>query len=279
MASKLVSMAQVRQQAAANPGAAWMVIKGKVYNFSEFAKNHPGGAQLLTKNNGKDATQEFVSSHPEDIIARTITPDEHKRMYVGDVDPATVTADDVAKFDAFAEPAASGGASHSGGGGAAEQAEAEKPSLDTCLNLYDFEAVASRTMKQAGWAYYSSGADDEITLRENHSAFHRIWLRPRVMVNVKHINMETTVLGHPTSMPLYLSAAAMCKLGHPDGECSWTRAAGKEGIIQMIPTLSSCSLEEIMDARIEGQVVYFQLYVPTHVGARRTRECYGACVY
>ena len=28
-----------------------------------------------------------------------------------------------------------------------------------------------------GWVYYSSGADDEITLRENHNAFHRIWMR------------------------------------------------------------------------------------------------------
>ena len=87
------------------------------------------------------------------------------------------------------------------------------PTLDACLNLYDFEAIASRTMKKAGWAYYSSGADDEITLRENHSAFHRIWLRPRVMVNVKEIDMRSSILGVPTSLPLYLSAAAMCKLG------------------------------------------------------------------
>jgi hypothetical protein len=28
-------------------------------------------------------------------------------------------------------------------------------------------------MPEKAWAYYSSAADDEITIRENHAAFHR----------------------------------------------------------------------------------------------------------
>lgn len=36
------------------------------------------------------------------------------------------------------------------------------PSLEQCYNLLDFEAVAYRVMKKTAWAYYSSGADDEI---------------------------------------------------------------------------------------------------------------------
>ena len=37
-----------------------------------------------------------------------------------------------------------------------------KPALEECLNLDDFENVARRVMSEAAWAYYSSGADDEI---------------------------------------------------------------------------------------------------------------------
>ncbi|MCL4418494.1 hypothetical protein M1146_00145 [Patescibacteria group bacterium] len=44
-----------------------------------------------------------------------------------------------------------------------------KPPLSTMLNLFDFEAIASKVMEHEGWSYYSSGADDEITLRENHA--------------------------------------------------------------------------------------------------------------
>jgi L-lactate dehydrogenase (cytochrome) len=36
------------------------------------------------------------------------------------------------------------------------------PLLEQCYNLLDFEAVARRVMKKTAWAYYSSGADDEI---------------------------------------------------------------------------------------------------------------------
>jgi L-lactate dehydrogenase (cytochrome) len=36
--------------------------------------------------------------------------------------------------------------------------------LEEVLSLHDFEAVARRTMNRRGWNYYSSGADDEITM-------------------------------------------------------------------------------------------------------------------
>jgi L-lactate dehydrogenase (cytochrome) len=36
------------------------------------------------------------------------------------------------------------------------------PILEQCYNLMDFEAVARTVMKKTAWAYYSSGADDEI---------------------------------------------------------------------------------------------------------------------
>lgn len=38
----------------------------------------------------------------------------------------------------------------------------QMPILEQCYNLMDFEAVARRVMKKTAWAYYSSGADDEI---------------------------------------------------------------------------------------------------------------------
>jgi L-lactate dehydrogenase (cytochrome) len=66
---------------------------------------------------------------------------------------------------------------------------AARPPLSEILNLHDFEvclchvdtriylrtlqAIAKYTMPEKAWAYYSSAADDEITNRENHAAFHR----------------------------------------------------------------------------------------------------------
>ncbi|ORY38183.1 FMN-dependent alpha-hydroxy acid dehydrogenase [Rhizoclosmatium globosum] len=137
----------------------------------------------------------------------------------------------------------------------------EKPSINEMLNAFDFEAVARKVLKPESWAYYSSGAEDELTLRENHAAFHRILFKPRVLINVSNISTTTTFLSSPSSLPVYITACALGKLGHPEGEVVLTRAAGAKGVIQMMPTLASCSLDEMLDARVVGQDTWFQLYV------------------
>lgn len=137
----------------------------------------------------------------------------------------------------------------------------DKPPLSECLSLHDFEAVAKETMTQAAWAYYSSGSDDEITMRENHVAYQRLWFRPRVLRDVTHIDYSTTMLGTKVSLPIYITATALGKLGHPDGEKNLTWAAAKQDVIQMIPTLASCSFDELREAAVEGQTQWMQLYV------------------
>jgi L-lactate dehydrogenase (cytochrome) len=98
-------------------------------------------------------------------------------------------------------------------------------------------------------------------MRENHSAYHKIWFRPRILQDVKNIDYSTTMLGTKVSMPFYVTATALGKLGHPEGETILTRGAYEHNVIQMIPTLASCSFDEIVDARQEGQTQWMQLYV------------------
>ena len=42
-----------------------------------------------------------------------------------------------------------------------------------------------------------------------------------------------------------LTATALGKLGDPEGEVVLTKAVGRHGVIQMIPTLSPCSFDKI----------------------------------
>merc|ERR1712232_1075869 len=102
-----------------------------------------------------------------------------------------------------------------------------KPPLSAMLNTFDFESVARETMEPQAWGYYSSGGDDEITLRDNHLSFQRITMRPRILVNVAEIDMNTTILGVASSLPLYFSATALAKLAHQDGELAIVKAAKK----------------------------------------------------
>ncbi|KZT05333.1 uncharacterized protein LAESUDRAFT_726963 [Laetiporus sulphureus 93-53] len=222
--------------------SCWIIVHGKVYDVTEFLPEHPGGSKIILKYAGKDATAEYDPIHPPNAIRDNLPPEK----YLGLVDPNTVAKVEVKITEEEK---------------ARQQRMAQRPPLSEILNLHDFEAIARLCMTEKAWAYYSSAADDEITNRENHAAYHRIWFRPRVLRNVTHVDWSTKILGHRTKMPIYITATALGKLGHPDGELNLTWAAAKHDVIQMIPTLASCSFDEIVDAAVPGQVQFLQLYV------------------
>lgn len=56
-------------------------------------------------------------------------------------------------------------------------------------------------------------------------------MRPRVLVNVKEIDMSCTMMGDRSSLPLYVSATALGKLAHPEGEVAITRACHAHGMV------------------------------------------------
>lgn len=135
-----------------------------------------------------------------------------------------------------------------------EQQQQQLATLDSMLNANDFRVVAERAMPAAGWAYYDSGANSEATLRENQQVFERFWLRPRILIDVSQVDISTSLLGCRSRSPIYVTATALARLAHPDGEAAIVRACHRTHSIYMLPTLSSCSLDEMIAARGQGQV-------------------------
>ncbi|CAE8662837.1 unnamed protein product [Polarella glacialis] len=189
----------------------WVVLYGKAYDLSKFARVHPGGAKLITDAAGMDATALFDPIHPKDIMEKLLKPEVLKCVVEpGSIKPAQVAKVPEKKKAAPKKKVASQGAEE-------EEWVFKKPPLAAMLNSFDFESVAREVMEPQAWGYYSSGGDDEITLRDNHLAFQRITMRPRILVNVKEIDLRTTMLGIPCSLPLYFTATALAKLAHQDG--------------------------------------------------------------
>jgi len=136
------------------------------------------------------------------------------------------------------------------------------PPLDEFLNVFDFESIAiGHQLNKGGLAYISTGAGDEITLRENYLAFHRIWLRPRICVNVFEIDTSTTLLGYKTDIPIMIAPTALAKLACDEGEIAYAKAAYEYRVIQVVPTLSSCTHNDIFNAKKSDQIMFYQLYV------------------
>lgn len=126
------------------------------------------------------------------------------------------------------------------------------------LNLFDYEKAAAGVMHPPSYAYYAGGVAENITRTENRRAFERIMLRPKMLRDVSQIDTSTTIMGIDSSMPVMIAPAAMHTLAHPDGEMGMARAAKEAGIIQVLSTMSTFSVDEVASV---GHNLWFQLYV------------------
>nr|XP_024932292.1 peroxisomal (S)-2-hydroxyacid oxidase GLO4-like isoform X6 [Ziziphus jujuba var. spinosa] len=107
--------------------------------------------------------------------------------------------------------------------------------------------------------FYTGGAEDEYTLKENGEAFQRIMIRPRILVDVSRIDMSITVLGYKISAPIMVAPTSMQQLAHPEGEVATTRAAAACNTIMILSCMSTSTVEEVASSC--NAVRFFQLYV------------------
>jgi isopentenyl diphosphate isomerase/L-lactate dehydrogenase-like FMN-dependent dehydrogenase len=131
------------------------------------------------------------------------------------------------------------------------------------INVFDYEKLAQAKMEPAIWDYYQGGSEDEITIQRNRAAFAEIALRPRVLVDVSNLELQTSVLGTPVSMPILVAPVAAQRLAHPEGEIETARGAGKAGTLMIVSTTSTCTLEEIAEAATGP--LWFQLYLSSNL--------------
>lgn len=129
------------------------------------------------------------------------------------------------------------------------------------VSVHDFRVLATERLPRPIRGYYNSGAGNELTLRDNCTAFSRIQLRPRFLRDVSARSTDCTVLGHQLRMPIAIAPTAMQRMAHPDGELATVRAAGQAGTIYTMSTLATSSIEEVAAAAPASTIKWFQLYI------------------
>lgn len=139
--------------------------------------------------------------------------------------------------------------------------DAETPDLAGAVNLADLEALGRSRLDRNALEYYASGANDELTLRENRAAFARLKLRPRVLADVSRVDTRTEVLGLPLRSPIGIAPSAFHGLAHPDAEVATARAAASAGSVMTLSTFSNAPIEEV--GKAAAGRLWFQLYLCT----------------
>ena len=131
--------------------------------------------------------------------------------------------------------------------------------MPSYICVADYEHAARERIDAAAWAYIQSGAADEITLRANVDAWHRLRIVPRHLRNVPAVYTRCTLLGHELAHPILLAPIACHGLVHPDAELATARGARAAGAGMVLSSYATKPVEDV--AREAPPLFWFQLYV------------------
>ena len=140
------------------------------------------------------------------------------------------------------------------------------------VTLADFEPLAKARMTHMAYEYVAGGAGDEITLRENESAFDRLRLNPRVLTDVSRIDTRLTLFGQTLDFPILLAPTAYHRLVHPEGEIATVRGSTAAGATLVASSFANTSIEDMAQAAKTASrtgALWFQLYVNRDRGFTR----------
>lgn len=120
------------------------------------------------------------------------------------------------------------------------------------------EAAARERMSAVAYAFYASGSFAETSVIENVAAWSRWYIRPRMGVDVRTIDIGTTVLGTRIELPVLLAPCGFNRLAHDDGEFGVARACAAEGTIQVLSSATAMAPQDVAGASDSPK--WFQLY-------------------
>ncbi|RDW65082.1 hypothetical protein BP6252_10733 [Coleophoma cylindrospora] len=245
----MLSESDVRKHASRE--SCWVIIRGSVYDLTSFVDDHPGGAAVILKYAGKDATAAFEPLHPGNTLEVHLEPKHN----LGPVAPSAIKQ----------SPEQQPSEARNGAPKAVALQTPKKFKLSAVINLGDFERAASYNLDPKAFAFYRAGADDEKTLDWNRRSWQAVRFRPRVLRPIGKVDLSTSIMGIKFSSPFFISPAGAGKLAHPEGEILMTKAAAKHKVLHWVCNMASCTQLEMAEARAPDQTTFWQIYAMTNL--------------
>ena len=116
-------------------------------------------------------------------------------------------------------------------------------------SLYERNKLhAKRSLRKLEWLYFSTGSDNEETLKNNEKAFKHLLLVPELLPDEPgRINLKTKLLGSQVDFPIGISPTAYHQVMHPEGELATAKAAFGVKTCYVQSMFSSFTVERISE--------------------------------
>ncbi|KAH7398495.1 mitochondrial cytochrome-like protein b2 [Pyrenochaeta sp. MPI-SDFR-AT-0127] len=224
-----------------NKKSCWIVLDSNVYDVTSFVSEHPGGAPIILRNAGTDATEEFKKYHPLDYLNDYLPPN----ALLGPIDPNT--------FGELREPKKEVAKTASETDGAQEV-----PHVSLCVSTTDFEKAAKVVLPHKSYIYASTSANTGLSLKGN-------------LDDWGDVDTRRKIFGHSSPYPFYISPMGTMGAIHAGAEPEMIKGAVRKGAHVVVSTASTKSTEQIMQSFVEEQerlkngsptVMFYQYYMP-----------------
>jgi len=135
-----------------------------------------------------------------------------------------------------------------------------KRRLTRALTIYDLRDIAKRRTPQAPFDYTDGGADTESSLTRARKAYEKLEFQPRILRDVKDVDISVQMLGKKMSMPVGIAPTGFTRMMQTEGEYAGACAASDAGIPYTLSTMGTRSIEDVAKAAPGGRN-WFQLYM------------------
>lgn len=132
--------------------------------------------------------------------------------------------------------------------------------LARCITIDDLRKLSMKRVPKAVYDYVDGGANEEISLTRSREAFSRIEFRPRVLRNVKEVDLGRTILGKRVDLPIIFAPTGYTRMMHYTGEPAVASVAAAHNMIYSLSTMGTTSADELAAAVPEVRR-WFQLYI------------------
>jgi glycolate oxidase len=126
------------------------------------------------------------------------------------------------------------------------------------VTLPEIRRAARKAVDKNAWNFGAGAAETETSRRRNHRHIQRLAIRQNVLVDVRQIDISTSLLGVPLSSPVAVAPMGGLILFHPEGDVEMARGAGQADTLQWLSGATGWSVEDVAKAR--GGPQMFQLY-------------------
>jgi len=126
------------------------------------------------------------------------------------------------------------------------------------VTLPEIRRAARKRLSRDVWNFGAGGSETETSMRRNRAALDRLAIRQDILVDVREIDLSTTFLGMPLSMPVAVAPMGGLVLFHPQGDVEMARGAGLGDTLVVLSGATGWSVEDVAAASPGPKL--FQLY-------------------